>query len=133
MKQPWRQPILTWVLIGTILGAVVLVGAGAFVARAADPIRIGFGMALTGGLSANGKPALLALQIWKDDVNKRGGLLGRPVELVFYDDQTNPATVPGIYTKLLEVDRVDLIISGYGTNLLESAMPIAMPGRKVFM
>jgi branched-chain amino acid transport system substrate-binding protein len=70
MKQPWRQPILTWVLIGTVIGAVVLAGAGAFVARAADPIKIGFGMALTGGLSANGKPALLAIQIWKDDVNK---------------------------------------------------------------
>ena len=95
MKQPWRQPILAWILIGAVIGAVVLAGAGAFVARAADPIKIGFGMALTGGLSANGKPALLAMQIWKDDVNKKGGLLGRPVELVFYDDQTNPATVPG--------------------------------------
>jgi branched-chain amino acid transport system substrate-binding protein len=112
MKQPWRQPVLTWILIGAVIGAVVLAGAGAFVARAADPIKIGFGMALTGGLSANGKPALLAIQIWKDDVNKKGGLLGRPVELVFYDDQTNPATVPGIYTKLLDVDKVDLVISG---------------------
>src|SRR5713226_9785754 len=122
MRQPWRQPTLTWVLIGTIIGAFGLAGTGAFVARAADPIKIGFGMALTGGLSANGKPALLAIQIWKDDVNKKGGLLGRPVELVFYDDQTNPATVPGIYTKLLDVDRVDLVISGYGTNLIAPLM-----------
>ncbi len=83
-------------------------------------------MALTGGLSANGKPALLAMQIWQDDVNKKGGLLGRPVELVFYDDQTNPATVPGIYTKLLDVDKVDLVISGYGTNLIAPLMPIAI-------
>ena len=95
MKQPWRQSILAWILIGAVTGVIVLAGAGAFVARAADPIKIGFGMALTGGLSANGKPALLAMQIWKDDVNKKGGLLGRPVELVYYDDQTNPATVPG--------------------------------------
>ena len=86
-----------WVLIAAVVGMVVLAAVGAFVAQAADPIKIGFGMALTGGLSANGKPALLALQIWKDDVNKKGGLLGRPVELVYYDDQTNPATVPGIY------------------------------------
>jgi branched-chain amino acid transport system substrate-binding protein len=133
MKQPWRQPILTWVLIGTVIGAVVLAGAGAFVARAADPIKIGFGMALTGGLSANGKPALLAIQIWKDDVNKKGGLLGRPVELVFYDDQTNPATVPGIYTKLLDVDRVDLVISGYGTNLIAPLMPIAIERKLTIM
>src|SRR3712207_9165316 len=67
--------------------------------------RSGFGMALTGGLAANGKAALLAMEIWRDDVNKAGGLLGRPVEFVYYDDQTKPATVPGIYTKLLDVDR----------------------------
>src|ERR1700730_16744464 len=73
--------------------------------RAAEPITIGFGMALTGGLAAAGKTALLAMQIWQDDVNANGGLLGRPVKLVYYDDQTNPPTVPGIYTKLLDVDK----------------------------
>jgi branched-chain amino acid transport system substrate-binding protein len=126
MKQPWRPRVLIGVVISSVIGAIVLVGAGTFVARAADPIKIGFGMALTGGLSANGKPALLALQIWKDDINKKGGLLGRPVELVFYDDQTNPATVPGIYSKLLDVDKVDIVTSGYGTNLIAPLMPIAM-------
>ena len=122
-----------WVLIAAVVGMAVLAGAGSFVARAADPIKIGFGMALTGGLSANGKPALLALQIWKDDVNKKGGLLGRPVELVYYDDQTNPATVPGIYSKLLDVDKVDLITSGYGTNLIAPLMPIAMERKLLVM
>jgi branched-chain amino acid transport system substrate-binding protein len=116
---------LALTLIAVVL-ALVLASGGMFVARGADPIKIGFGMALTGGLSANGKPALLALQIWKDDVNKKGGLLGRQVELVFYDDQTNPATIPGIYSKLLDVDKVDLIISGYGTNLIAPLLPIAM-------
>src|SRR2546421_8565731 len=120
------QRIRRWALTGGVIGALVLAGLGAPTARAAEPIRIGFGMALTGGTSANGKPALLAVQIWKDDVNKGGGLLGRPVELVYYDDQTNPATVPGIYTKLLDVDKVDLVISGYGTNLIAPLMPIAM-------
>src|SRR5690242_5294617 len=126
MKLPRRPRVLVWIVISLVAGAVVLAGAGAFVARAADPIRIGFGMALTGGLSANGKPALLALQIWKDDVNKKGGLLGRPVELVFYDDQTNPATVPGIYSKLLDVDKVNLIISRYCTNLIAPLLPLAL-------
>jgi branched-chain amino acid transport system substrate-binding protein len=116
---------LALTLIAVVL-TLVLASGGMFVARGADPIKIGFGMALTGGLSANGKPALLALQIWKDDVNKKGGLLGRQVELVFYDDQTNPATIPGIYSKLLDVDKVDLIISGYGTNLIAPLLPIAM-------
>src|ERR1700674_398080 len=126
MKQPWRQAIRRGALIGAVIGVFGLAGGGAFIAQAADPIKIGFGMALTGGLSANGKPALLAMQIWKDTINKKGGLLGRQVELVFYDDQTNPATVPGIYTKLLDVDKVDLIVSGYGTNLIAPLMPIAM-------
>ena len=133
MKLPRRPRVLVWIVISLVAGAVVLAGAGAFVARAADPIKIGFGMALTGGLSANGKPALLALQIWKDDVNKKGGLLGRPVELVFYDDQTNPATVPGIYSKLLDVDKVDLVTSGYGTNLIAPHMPIAMERKLMIM
>ena len=120
-----RSLKLALTLIALVL-TIVLASGGMFVARGADPIKLGFGMALTGGLSANGKPALLALQIWKDDVNKKGGLLGRQVELVFYDDQTNPATIPGIYSKLLDVDKVDLIISGYGTNLIAPLLPIAM-------
>jgi branched-chain amino acid transport system substrate-binding protein len=120
-----RRPTLALSLIAIVM--TLLLASGAFyVARGADPIKIGFGMALTGGLSANGKPALLAMQIWKDDVNKKGGLLGRQVELVFYDDQTNPSTVPGIYSKLLDVDKVDFIVSGYGTNLIAPLMPIAM-------
>jgi len=133
MKRHWKQGLWNCALIGALVGVFVLASGGVFVARGADPIRIGFGMALTGGLSANGKPALLAVQIWKDDVNKRGGLLGRPVELVYYDDQTNPATVPGIYAKLLDVDKVDLIISGYGTNLIAPLMPIAIERKLTIM
>ena len=70
-------------------------------AFAADPIRVGFSMALTGGVAPNGKMIMAALELWRDDVNEKGGLLGRPVELVYYDDQSSPANVPGIYTKLL--------------------------------
>src|SRR5207302_2558094 len=127
------RTLLGWALVGAVAGTLALAGADVFVARAADPIKIGLGMALTGGLSANGKPALMAIQIWKDDVNKKGGLLGRPVELIAYDDQTNPATVPGIYTKLLEVDKVDFVVSGYGTNLIAPLMPIAMERKLTIM
>src|SRR5437763_13466505 len=77
-------------------------------ARAAEPITIGLGMALTGGLAVVGKSGLLAMQIWAENTNAKGGLLGRPVKLVYYDDQSNPAAVPGIYTKLLDIDKVDL-------------------------
>ena len=125
----------TRALIAAALATLVAVAAAALVpvARAAESIKLGFGMALTGGLSANGKPALLAVEIWKDDVNKKGGLLGRPVQLIYYDDQTNPSTVPGIYTKLLDVDKVDLVISGYGTNLIAPLMPIAMERKLTVM
>ena len=101
--------------------------------RAAEPITIGFGMGLTGGLAAAGKSALLAMQIWRDDVNAKGGLLGRPVKLINYDDQSNPATVPGIYTKLIDVDKVDFIVSGYGTNLVAPAMPVAISHDRLFL
>ena len=118
--------------------AVALLIAAAPV-RAADnpitvgPITVGLGMALTGGLAGAGKSALLAMQIWRDDVNAKGGLLGRPIKLVYYDDQTNPATVPALYTKLLDVDKVDLIVSGYGTNLIAPAMPVAMAHNRLFL
>jgi branched-chain amino acid transport system substrate-binding protein len=106
---------------------------GAPAAHAADPITIGFGMALTGGLAPNGKAALLAMQIWEEEINAKGGLLGRPVKLVYYDDQSNPSTVPGIYTKLLDVDHVDLVVSGYATNMVAPAMPVIMQHKRMFL
>ena len=86
--------------------ALVAVAGFAVPASAAEPIKIGFGMALTGGLAANGKAALLAMQIWEEETNAKGGLLGRPVQLIYYDDQSNPSTVPGMFTKLLDVDKL---------------------------
>jgi branched-chain amino acid transport system substrate-binding protein len=100
------------------------------VAQAADPVRIGLSVALTGGVAPIGKQVLTALQIWRDDVNTKGGLLGRPVELVFYDDQSNPANVPGLYTKLIQVDKVDLLIGPYATNMVAPAIPVLMQYRK---
>jgi len=98
--------------------------------RAAEPIKLGFSVALTGAVSPNGKQILLALQIWRDDVNAKGGLLGRPVELVYYDDQSAPANVPAIYSKLVDIDKVDLLIGPYATNMIAAAMPTIM-GKKM--
>ncbi len=117
--------------IARMLGVVLLAASGAVLAQ--QPLKIGFGMSLTGPLAGNGKAALISMQIWAEDVNARGGLLGRKVELIYYDDQTNPATVPGIYTKLLDVDKVDLVVSGYGTNVIAPAMPLMMQRKLVFM
>jgi branched-chain amino acid transport system substrate-binding protein len=107
-----------------LIGLIFCAHATLAIAQNAKPIRVGLSMAQTGPLSGAGKSGLLALQIWRDDVNGRGGLLGRPVELVVYDDQSNPATTPGIYSKLLDVDKVDLLVAPYSTNLTAPIMPL---------
>ncbi|MGB8894893.1 MAG: ABC transporter substrate-binding protein, partial [Pseudolabrys sp.] len=119
----------TLAIAGTALAAMAIPAA----AESANPIKIGFSMALSGGLAGGGKAALLAYQIWAEDVNARGGLLGRKVELVFYDDQSNPSAVPSIYTKLLDVDKVDLLLSGYATVPTAAAMPIVIQHKKLFL
>jgi branched-chain amino acid transport system substrate-binding protein len=124
------QQVTRRFVAAAVIAASVLVASGA---RGAEPITIGLGMALTGGLAAGGKSALLGMQIWRDNVNAKGGLMGRPVKLINYDDQSNPATVPGIYTKLLEVDKVDFIVSGYGTNMIAPAMPVAIQHDRLFL
>jgi branched-chain amino acid transport system substrate-binding protein len=114
-------------------GAAAAAAVSGPAAAQTGPITIGFSMAMTGGLGPNGKSALLAQKIWEEDVNAKGGILGRPVKLVYYDDQSNPSTVPGIYTKLLDVDKVDLVIGGYATAMLAPAMPVVMRKGKVFI
>ena len=117
----------------TLIASLVAVASLALPTHAADPIKIGFSMAQTGPLAGSGKSALLAMKIWAEDVNAKGGLLGRPVKLVYYDDQSSPTAVPAIYTKLLEVDKVDLINSGYATPIIAAAIPVAMRQNMVLM
>ncbi|HEV2302357.1 MAG TPA: amino acid ABC transporter substrate-binding protein [Stellaceae bacterium] len=111
---------------------VIAAAAGPPAARAAEPIKIGFSMELTGPLSVVGRTGLQAFQIWEHDINQKGGLLGRPVKLVYYDDQSNPSLVPGIYTKLIDIDKVDLLVSSYGTNLVVPAMPVVIQHNRLF-
>ncbi len=122
-------------LAGAVL-AVIAAGAllaGPAVAQSGEPIKIGFSMSLTGPLAANGKQALLGAKIWEEETNKSGGLLGRPVKLVYYDDQSNPSTVPGIYTKLLDVDKVQLVVGPYATAMIAPAMPVVIAKKKMFI
>jgi len=107
-------------------GAAIAAAAGLprFARAQAGTVKIGMSMPQTGSLGAGGQAALVALRLWVDDVNQRGGLLNRKVELIAYDDQTNPANVPGIYTKLLDVDKVDLLIAPYGTVPTAPIMPM---------
>jgi branched-chain amino acid transport system substrate-binding protein len=121
--------------IGAILLAIMAAGllADGAAAQSGEPIKIGFSMALTGPLAANGKQALLGMKIWEEEINAKGGLLGRPVKLVYYDDQSNPSTVPGIYTKLLDVDKVDVVVGPYATNMMAPSMPVVMQKGKAYL
>src|SRR5215475_4087782 len=114
-----------------MLTALIL--AGAACAQTGAPIKIGYSMSLTGGLAPNGKSALLAQHIWEEDTNAKGGMLGRPVKLIYYDDRSSPSEIPAIYSKLLNIDNVDLIVGAYGTALTAPAMPIVIQRKKTFI
>ena len=128
-----------WRGIASVIGGAAMVAVGFATATApasaqsGEPIKIGFSMALTGPLAPNGKQALLGARIWEQETNAKGGLLGRPVKLVYYDDQSKPAAVPEIYTKLLDVDKVDLVVGPYATNMNAPAMPVVMQKGKTFI
>jgi len=112
-------------VLGTVGATVITSALPTWVrAQGGQPVKIGMSMPQTGSLGAGGQAALLALRMWVEDVNQKGGLLGRRVEFTAYDDQTNPANVPGIYTKLLDVDKVDLLIAPYGTVPTAPIMPM---------
>jgi branched-chain amino acid transport system substrate-binding protein len=133
MLQNVKSRTHAW-LTGTAVAVVACaMFAGAATAQNKEPIKIGFSMAQTGPLGPNGQQALLGMKIWEEETNAKGGLLGRPVKLVYYDDQSNPSTVPGIYTKLLDVDKVDLVVGGYATNMVAPAMPVVIQKKKTFI
>jgi branched-chain amino acid transport system substrate-binding protein len=126
-----QKRAVTACVVGALLALTTLV-THAQVPRG-EPIKIGYSISQTGGLAPGGKSALLAQKIWQEDVNAHGGLLGRPVKLVYYDDQSNPAMVPALYQKLLDVDKVDLLNGEYGTNMLAPAMPAVIQKRKLLI
>jgi branched-chain amino acid transport system substrate-binding protein len=95
-----------------------------------QPIKIGYCLSLTGPLASNGRTARLAHQIWEADVNRKGGLLGRPVRMICIDDETNPKLVPDIYKRLLDEEKVDLVVGGYGDNSVAPAMPLIMDRKR---
>src|SRR5260221_12617857 len=107
---------------GTIAAAVV--GRSSSVGAQQPPIKIGMSMAQTGGLAGGGKASQLGIEIWRDDVNARGGLLGRKVELVVYDDKSSASDTPTIYSKLLDADKVDLLFAPYATVPTAPLMPL---------
>jgi len=106
-------------LLGLALSTPVFAGPPA---EPAAPIKVGFSIPLSGREASAGKEILAALQLWRSDVNARGGLLGRPLELVYDDDQNDPRKVRAIYRKLLSVEKVDLVLGPYGTYAAGAAL-----------
>ena len=134
MLRYFKSRTYAWIAgAGLTLAAGAMFAVSGAQAQNKEPIKIGFSMALTGGLAPNGKQALLGAKIWEEDVNKNGGLLGRQVKIVYYDDQSNPSNVPSIYTKLLDVDKVDLVVGPYATAMIAPAMPVVIAKKKVFI
>ncbi|MFD8462434.1 ABC transporter substrate-binding protein [Streptomyces antimycoticus] len=99
------------------------------IAAAPAPIRIGYCLSLTGSLADNGRSARLAHEIWRQDVNSRGGLLGRPVEFVRYDDEGNADNVPRIYERLIDEHDVDLVTRANSAATLNALTGAATPRR----
>ena len=111
----------------TFLGAAITgIGVSLIGKAGADqpPIKIGMSMPLTGGLAGGGKPSLLGIEIWRDDINAKGGMLGRKVELVVYDDKSSASETPALYSKLLDIDKVDLLFAPYATVPTAPIMPL---------
>ncbi len=105
--------------------AAILVFTFALITHALEPIKIGTTQSLTGHYSEQGTEQLRGLQMWAADVNARGALLGRPVEIIYYDDRSRDAgTVEGFNT-LLTKDKVDLLVGPYSSSLTLKASLVA--------
>src|SRR5262249_33893472 len=119
----YRRTVIGWATAALVLGLSSVASAEE------PPIKIGMSMPQTGGLAGGGKASLLGIEIWRDEINAKGGLLGRKVELVVYDDKSSAAETPAIYAKLLDVDKVDLLFAPYATVPTAPLLPLVkQPG-----
>jgi branched-chain amino acid transport system substrate-binding protein len=105
--------------------AGVLGLASAQAQTSGQPVRIGSTLALTGPLAATGIVHKIVGEIYVEQLNKGGGLLGRPVEWVLLDDQSKPDLARTLYERLITVDKVDLLLGPYATGAILSAMAVA--------
>ncbi|SDD30817.1 amino acid/amide ABC transporter substrate-binding protein, HAAT family [Variovorax sp. CF079] len=119
----------------TAMGAIALAAAGFALAQqpTGAPIRIGSTLALTGPLSATAQIHKVVGDIYIEQLNKRGGLLGRPVEWVVKDDQSKPDLARTLYEQLVTADKVDLLMGPYATGAILSAMGVAQRYNKVLV
>lgn len=90
-----------------------------------EPIKVGGTLGLTGVFSGPSAGYLATYEYWADQVNESGGLLGRPVELIIYDDESTAATAQTLYQRLINEDEVDLLLAPYTTAVSSAIVPIA--------
>jgi branched-chain amino acid transport system substrate-binding protein len=114
-----------------VLAALALLAFSS--AHAQQPVRIGSTLALTGPLASAGNIQKVAIEVFVDDLNSRGGLLGRKVEWVLKDDQSRPDLARTLYEQLATVDKVDLLMGPYGTASILSAMGVAQRYGKILI
>lgn len=102
-------------------------------ARAADPIRLGIALSLTGNLGDSGADFFRGVELWQEQLNACGGLLGRQTELIRYDDRSDPATAARLYERLITSDNVDLLLSPWGSASCATASAVAEKHKRVFV
>src|SRR5437870_1957655 len=117
----------------TLIGAALLAVSALGLAQAQQPLRIGSTLSLTGPLGPTSAIHKVAGEVWVDEVNRKGGLLGRKVEWVMKDDQSRPDLARTLYEQLLTVDKVDLIVGPYATANILSAMGVAQRYNKLIL
>jgi branched-chain amino acid transport system substrate-binding protein len=134
MNRIFKLAIQLSTKLPAIMGGLLLsLLSGLVFAQANPPIRIGSTLALTGPLSATGVVHKLAGEIAIEDINKRGGFLGRKVEWVLKDDQSKPELARTLYEQLLNSDKVDLLMGPYATGAILAAMVVAERNNKLLI
>jgi ABC-type branched-subunit amino acid transport system substrate-binding protein len=120
-------------LLSTAAASAALLGGLPASAQAPAPLRIGSTLALTGPLATTALTHKLAGEIYVEQLNARGGLLGRKVEWIVKDDQSKPELARTLYEQLVTSDKVDLLMGPYATGAILSAMGVAQRYNKVLV
>lgn len=119
--------------VAAAIAAVACLSVGGAIAQSQAPLVVGSTLSLTGPLSATAMTHKLVGEIYVDQLNARGGLLGRKVEWMVKDDQSKPDLARTLYEQLITSDKVDLLIGPYGTGTILSAMGVAQRYNKVIV
>lgn len=112
---------------GTLLAAALVLPVALWPQASAgvEPIKVGVTVSLSGHYAAPGSEQLQGIQMWAHDLNARGALLGRPVEIVYYDDKSDAETSEALYERLVSEDKVDLLLGPYSSGLTLAASRVA--------